>query len=77
LAPISSLDRRSGILFGLLREKNHEVPARVDAMDFDLSTYYPIFLYLLFILLFAGASLLLAHWGWLKPQKRTKVKLMP
>jgi NADH:ubiquinone oxidoreductase subunit 3 (subunit A) len=46
-------------------------------MDFDLATYYPIFLYLLFILGFAGVSLLLAHWSWLKPQKRTKVKLMP
>jgi NADH:ubiquinone oxidoreductase subunit 3 (subunit A) len=46
-------------------------------MDFDLSTYYPIFLYLLLILLFAGLSLLMAHWSWLKPQKRTRVKLMP
>jgi NADH:ubiquinone oxidoreductase subunit 3 (subunit A) len=46
-------------------------------MDFDLSTYYPIFLYLLFILAFAGASLFLAHLSWLKPMKRTPVKLMP
>src|SRR5262245_65035483 len=46
-------------------------------MDFDLATYYPLFLYLLFILLFAGASLFLAHLSWLKPQRRTPVKMMP
>jgi NADH-quinone oxidoreductase subunit A len=45
--------------------------------DFSLATYYPIFLYLLAILLFAGGSLLAAHLPFLKPQRRTAVKLMP
>jgi NADH:ubiquinone oxidoreductase subunit 3 (subunit A) len=44
---------------------------------FDLATYYPIFLYLVAILGFAGVTLLMAHWSWLKPQKRSQVKLMP
>jgi NADH:ubiquinone oxidoreductase subunit 3 (subunit A) len=45
--------------------------------DFDLATYYPIFLYLLFILAFAAVSLLAAHLPFLKPQRRTAIKLMP
>jgi NADH:ubiquinone oxidoreductase subunit 3 (subunit A) len=45
--------------------------------DFSLTTYYPIFLYLLAILAFAGMSLVLAHVPFLKPQRRTAVKLMP
>ncbi|HXG12362.1 MAG TPA: NADH-quinone oxidoreductase subunit A [Gemmataceae bacterium] len=44
-------------------------------MDFELSTYYPIFLYLAFILAFAAVSLALAHL--IGPRKRTPVKLMP
>jgi NADH-quinone oxidoreductase subunit A len=44
-------------------------------VDFDLSTYYPIFLYLLFILGFAVSSLVVAHL--LAPVRRTPVKLMP
>jgi NADH:ubiquinone oxidoreductase subunit 3 (subunit A) len=44
-------------------------------MDFDLSTYYPIFLYLVVILAFAIISLVLAHL--VGPRKRTPVKLMP
>jgi NADH-quinone oxidoreductase subunit A len=44
-------------------------------MDFDLSTYYPLFLYLLVILAFAGVSLLLAHT--IGPGRKTPVKLMP
>jgi NADH:ubiquinone oxidoreductase subunit 3 (subunit A) len=47
------------------------------AQDFELATYYPIFLYLLAILALAGASLLAAHLPFLKPQRRTAVKLMP
>jgi NADH:ubiquinone oxidoreductase subunit 3 (subunit A) len=43
---------------------------------FELSTYYPIFLYLAVILLFAAASLLLAQF-FPKAQRRTAVKLMP
>jgi NADH:ubiquinone oxidoreductase subunit 3 (subunit A) len=42
---------------------------------FDLATYYPIFLYLLVILGFAGTTLILAHV--IGPRKRTAVKLMP
>jgi NADH-quinone oxidoreductase subunit A len=44
-------------------------------MDFDLSTYYPIFLYLVVILGFAAATLVLAHL--VGPKKKTPVKLMP
>jgi NADH:ubiquinone oxidoreductase subunit 3 (subunit A) len=44
-------------------------------MDFDLATYYPIFLYLLAILAFAGVSLVLAHV--IGPRRPTPVKLMP
>ena len=44
-------------------------------MDFDLTTYFPIFLYLLLILLFAAVSLVLAQS--VGPRKDTKVKLMP
>ena len=46
-------------------------------LDFELATYYPIFLYLLAIFAFAGLSLLAAHLPFLKPQRRTAVKLMP
>jgi len=45
--------------------------------DFDLATYYPIFLYLAAILGLAGVCLLAAHLPFLKPQRRTAVKLMP
>lgn len=44
-------------------------------MDFDLSTYYPILLYLLAILLFAGGSLAMAHL--IGPRRPTPVKDMP
>jgi NADH:ubiquinone oxidoreductase subunit 3 (subunit A) len=43
-------------------------------MDFDLSTYYPIFLYLALILAFAAGSIFAAHF--IAPKKRTAVKLM-
>src|SRR5262245_39626058 len=43
--------------------------------DFQLATYYPIFLYLLVVLAFAGVSLLAAHT--IGPRKRTPVKMMP
>jgi NADH-quinone oxidoreductase subunit A len=42
---------------------------------FDLSTYFPIFLYLLFIIAFAAGSIVFAHA--IAPKKRTAVKLMP
>jgi NADH:ubiquinone oxidoreductase subunit 3 (subunit A) len=44
-------------------------------MDFDLSTYFPVFLYLAVIVAFAGASLLVAHA--IGPRHKTPVKLMP
>jgi NADH-quinone oxidoreductase subunit A len=44
-------------------------------MDFRLSTYFPIFLYLLVVLGFAAANLVITHL--LGPHKRTAVKLMP
>jgi NADH-quinone oxidoreductase subunit A len=44
-------------------------------MDFSLSTYYPIFLFLLVILGFALSALLVTHI--LGPKRRTPIKLMP
>ena len=44
-------------------------------MDFDLSTYYPIFLYLLVVLAFAGTTLFITHV--VGPNKKTVVKQMP
>jgi NADH-quinone oxidoreductase subunit A len=44
-------------------------------MDFNVSTYYPIFLYLLVIVGFAVGAIAVSHW--LAPRKRTPVKLMP
>src|SRR5262249_18158406 len=43
--------------------------------SFELSTYFPIFLYLALILAFSGVSLLLAHL--IGPSRKTAVKLMP
>jgi NADH-quinone oxidoreductase subunit A len=42
---------------------------------FDLGTYYPIFLYLLFIILFAVGSIVGSQL--VGPKKRTPVKMMP
>ena len=44
-------------------------------MDFSLSTYFPIFLYLLAILAFSIGALVAAHL--IGPRKKTPVKLMP
>ena len=47
---------------------------------FALSDYYPIFLFLGFLILFALGTLFasqLFHWLGLKPHKETPVKLMP
>src|SRR5437588_12532978 len=44
-------------------------------MTFQLSTSYPIFLYLLVVLAFAAISLIAAHT--IGPNRRTRVKLMP
>jgi NADH-quinone oxidoreductase subunit A len=42
---------------------------------FELSSYFPIFMYLGFILLFAAASMIMAHA--VGPRRRTRVKMMP
>jgi NADH-quinone oxidoreductase subunit A len=42
---------------------------------FDLAAYYPIFLYLLVVVGFAGTTLILAQT--IGPKRRTLVKLMP
>ena len=44
-------------------------------MDFTLSTYYPIFLYLLVIILFALSVLVVTHL--VGPKRRTAIKQMP
>src|SRR5260221_13713317 len=44
-------------------------------MDFQLSTYYPIFLFLAVILLFAAGALVACHA--IGPSRRTPVKQMP
>jgi NADH-quinone oxidoreductase subunit A len=44
-------------------------------MDFTLSTYYPIFLYLLVVVGFAVAALVTAHL--VGPRRRTPIKQMP
>jgi NADH:ubiquinone oxidoreductase subunit 3 (subunit A) len=49
------------------------VPPAVES--FDLATYFPIFLYLAFILAFAGVTLGMAHA--IGPKHKTRVKLMP
>lgn len=49
-----------------------DVAANVE--PFQLATYYPIFLYVLFILAFAGASLFFAHA--IGPRRKTPVKQM-
>lgn len=46
-------------------------------MDFDLSTYYPFFLFLGAVVLFAVLVLTLTHSRLFKPFKRTPVKQMP
>lgn len=43
-------------------------------MNFDLTTYYPIFLYFAFIVAFAVVTLIMAHL--VGPKRKTPVKLM-
>jgi NADH-quinone oxidoreductase subunit A len=43
--------------------------------SFELSTYYPIFIYLVFILVVAVSALIMAQV--IGPKLRTKIKLMP
>ena len=42
---------------------------------FDLAAYFPIFLYLVVVMGFAGVTLVLAHT--IGPNKRTPIKMMP
>jgi len=44
-------------------------------MDFELSTYYPIFLFVVIVVGLAGSILLAAHT--IGPRRRTPVKQMP
>jgi NADH-quinone oxidoreductase subunit A len=44
-------------------------------MDFSLSTYYPIFIYLVAVLAFAAAAIVVPHL--VAPKHRTPVKQMP
>jgi NADH-quinone oxidoreductase subunit A len=44
-------------------------------MEFELATYYPIFLYLVIVVLFAVGTLIAAHV--IGPKRNTPVKLMP
>ena len=46
-------------------------------MEFELSTYLPIFVYLAAVVLFAALVLGITHLPLFKPRKRTPVKLMP
>jgi NADH-quinone oxidoreductase subunit A len=55
-----------------LRRREERVPP---VEPFDISAYYPIFLYLLFVLAFAAVTLIAAHT--IGPRKDTRVKLMP
>src|SRR5436309_5793137 len=69
------LDANRGLFFASIREKNHEVAIEGWSVDFSLSTYYPIFLYLIAIMAFAATALIAAHL--IGPKKNTAVKLMP
>jgi NADH-quinone oxidoreductase subunit A len=51
-------------------------PAGVEPA-FDLSAYYPILVYALFVVAFAVGTLLASHLFFLKPRKPTRVKEMP
>ena len=46
-------------------------------MAFDLATYYPIFMYLAVVVLFAASVLVVTHLPFLKPSKKTPTKMMP
>src|SRR5262245_40942233 len=70
----TSATRRGFFLAGFVK-KVTKSRGRPGGMDFDLSTYYPIFIYLLAILAFAAGSLTVAHL--VAPRRKTPVKLMP
>lgn len=51
-------------------------PAGVEPA-FDLAAYYPILIYAVVVLLFAGGTVAASHLTPFKPRKRTRVKQMP
>jgi NADH-quinone oxidoreductase subunit A len=63
-------------LFAWPCEKNHKVwrPAMPMEPTFDLSTYYPIFLYLAIIIAFAASAMVFVHH--VGPRHKTAVKQM-
>jgi NADH-quinone oxidoreductase subunit A len=61
--------------FGIARGARRKEGSVPPVEPFDISAYYPIFLYLLFVLGFAAVSLIAAHS--IGPRKDTRVKLMP
>lgn len=56
-------------------QRKRTVPPASTAVNSDLAGYYPIFIYLLAIIGFAGASLVMAQT--VGPRRKSKVKLMP
>ena len=58
-----------------MAERERAADAGGYSRDFDLTTYYPIFLYLVIIIGFAVVSTALAHI--VAPRKHTLVKMMP
>src|SRR5437773_1980087 len=69
-----SLDLSRGFFLANFVKKVTKSPGE-GRMEFDLATYYPIFLYLAVILAFAGGSLVLAHT--VGPRRKTPVKEIP
>lgn len=66
----------SGFIFAYVCENNHELRGRaMNEPTFELSLYYPIFIYLLVILGFAVVGLIVAHA--VGPHKKTDIKQMP
>ena len=70
------LDLWSGFfLADFVKKITKSAPGDHGEMDFELATYYPIFIYLAAIVAFAVAALSAAHL--VGPKKKTPVKLMP
>ena len=67
---------RRGFFLAGHREKNHEVGRRERCdMDFSLSTYYPIFIYLVVVVGFAVSAIVVPPL--IAPKRKTPVKQMP
>jgi NADH:ubiquinone oxidoreductase subunit 3 (subunit A) len=72
--PRPNLDHRSRLFSAVDCEKSHEFTRPGAAMDFSLQSYFPIFLFLAFIIAFCIAAMLAAHL--VGPRKHTPVKDM-